>query len=196
MRFWHIWILSGERQSAIITTIIGGGLESSSRSLPFLFIAKKRDGAVQQRGLMSRFYSFWGTFSERKNGIAYLFSVGANPQPVAQRIDTKVSILLGLRFPLFLSLVKIGERQPLRKRGAAENLFYRRGAHCASFFRSAQTKPRAYGDFPQTEEHQILWKNAFAEKFCFQYNKYVKTTVYIVFCVFHQQNRRNGHGAD
>lgn len=48
----------------MITIIIGGGLESSSRSLPFLFIAKKRDGAVQQRGLMSRFYSFWGTFSE------------------------------------------------------------------------------------------------------------------------------------
>ena len=69
--------MSGERQSVIITTIIGGGLESSSRSLPFLFIAKKRDGAVQQRGLMSRFYSFWGTFSERKNGIAYLFSAPA-----------------------------------------------------------------------------------------------------------------------
>ena len=150
--------MSGKRRSAIITTIIGGELESSSRSLPFLFIAKKRDGAVQQRGLMSRFYSFWGTFPNGKNGVAYLFSVGANPQPVAQRIDTKVSILLGLRFPLFLSLVKIGERQPLRKRGAAENLFYRRGAHCASFFRSAQTKPRAYGDFPQTEEHQILQK--------------------------------------
>jgi len=56
--------LSGKRRSAIITTIIGGELESSSRSLPFLFIAKKRDGAVQQRGLMSRFYSFWGTFSK------------------------------------------------------------------------------------------------------------------------------------
>jgi hypothetical protein len=66
--------LSGKRRSAIITTIIGGELESSSRSLPFLFIAKKRDGAVQQRGLMSRFYSFWGTFSERENGVAYLFS--------------------------------------------------------------------------------------------------------------------------
>ena len=26
---------------------------------------------------MSRFYSFWGTFSERKNGIAYLFSAPA-----------------------------------------------------------------------------------------------------------------------
>ena len=81
----------------MITTIIGGELESSSRALPFLFIAKKRDGAVQQRGLMSRFYSFWGTFSERENGVAYLFSVGANPQPGAKRIDTKVSILLGLR---------------------------------------------------------------------------------------------------
>ena len=35
---------------------------SSSRSPPFLFIAKKRDGAVQQRGLMSRFFSFLGQF--------------------------------------------------------------------------------------------------------------------------------------
>ena len=69
--------MSGERQSAIITTIIGGGLESSSRSLPFLFIAKKRDGAVQQRGLMSRFYSFWGTFPNGENGVAYLFSAPA-----------------------------------------------------------------------------------------------------------------------
>jgi len=69
--------LSGERQSAIITTIIGGGLESSSRSLPFLFIAKKRDGAVQQRGLMSRFYSFWGTFSEwEKRGRIPVFCTG------------------------------------------------------------------------------------------------------------------------
>ena len=28
----------------------------------------KRDGAVQQRGLMSRFYSFWGTFPNGKTG--------------------------------------------------------------------------------------------------------------------------------
>ena len=33
----------------------------------------------------------------------------------SKRIDTKVSILLGLQFPLFLSLAKIGERRPLRK---------------------------------------------------------------------------------
>ena len=52
------------------------GLESSSRSPPFLFIAKKRDGAVQQRGLMSRFSSFWGTFPNGKNGVAYLFPAG------------------------------------------------------------------------------------------------------------------------
>ena len=33
----------------------------------------------------------------------------------SKRIDTKVSILLGLQFPLFHSLAKIGERRPLRK---------------------------------------------------------------------------------
>ena len=45
------------------------GFESSSRSPPFLFIAKKRDGAVQQRGLMSRFSSVLKTFpNEGKRG--------------------------------------------------------------------------------------------------------------------------------
>ena len=33
----------------------------------------------------------------------------------SKRIDTKVSILLGLQFPLFHSLAKIRERRPLRK---------------------------------------------------------------------------------
>ena len=42
------------------------GFESSSRSPPFLFIAKKRDGAVQQRGLMSRFSCFCGCFPEHE----------------------------------------------------------------------------------------------------------------------------------
>ena len=50
---------------------------------------------------------------------------------MSKRIDTKVSILLGLQFPLFLSLAKIGERRPLRNRGTAEDFFYRRGAQCA-----------------------------------------------------------------
>ena len=36
-----------------------------------------------------------------------------------------VSILLGLQFPLFVCLAKIGERRPLRNLGAAEELFYR-----------------------------------------------------------------------
>ena len=49
----------------------------------------------------------------------------------SKRIDTKVSILLGLQFPLFLSLAKIGERRPLRKKGTAEDFYYRRGAQCA-----------------------------------------------------------------
>ena len=53
----------------------------------------------------------------------------------SKRIDTKVSILLGLQFPLFLSLAKIGERRPLRNRGTAEDFFYRRGAQCAPMSR-------------------------------------------------------------
>ena len=51
----------------------------------------------------------------------------------SKRIDTKVSILLGLQFPLFLSLAKIGERRPFRKRGTAENLFTV-GAHIVRLF--------------------------------------------------------------
>ena len=43
----------------------------------------------------------------------------------SKRIDTKVSILLGLQFPLFLSLAKIGERRPLRKWGTAVGLLLR-----------------------------------------------------------------------
>ena len=36
-----------------------------------------------------------------------------------------VSILLGLQFPLFVYLAKIGERRPLRNLRTAEELFYR-----------------------------------------------------------------------
>ena len=36
-----------------------------------------------------------------------------------------VSILLGLQFPLFLSLAHTRDRRPLRNRGTAEELFYR-----------------------------------------------------------------------
>ena len=39
----------------------------------------------------------------------------------SKRIDTKVSILLGLQFPLFLTPAKIGERRPLRNGGTAED---------------------------------------------------------------------------
>ncbi len=39
----------------------------------------------------------------------------------SKRIDTKVSILLGLQFPLLDSPAKIGERRPLRNRGTAED---------------------------------------------------------------------------
>ena len=43
----------------------------------------------------------------------------------SKRIDTKVSILLGLQFPLFLSLAKIRDRRPLRKCGTAVGLLLR-----------------------------------------------------------------------
>ena len=52
-------------------------------------------------------------------------------QPLAgrsKRIDTKVSILLGLQFPLFLSLTHTGERRPLRK-GVRQRIFSSAGAH-------------------------------------------------------------------
>ena len=41
------------------------------------------------------------------------------------------TILLGLQFPLFLSLAQIRDRRPLRKKGTAEDFYYRRGAQCA-----------------------------------------------------------------
>ena len=43
----------------------------------------------------------------------------------SKRIDTKVSILLGLQFPLFLSPAETGERRPLRKWGTAVGLLLR-----------------------------------------------------------------------
>ena len=45
-----------------------------------------------------------------------------------KRIDTKVSILLGLQFPLFHSLAKIRERRPLRK-GERQRIFSTAGEH-------------------------------------------------------------------
>ena len=41
------------------------------------------------------------------------------------------TILLGLHLPLFLGLAQIRDRRPLRKRGTAEDFYYRRGAQCA-----------------------------------------------------------------
>ena len=46
----------------------------------------------------------------------------------SKRIDTKVSILLGLQFPLFHSLAKIRERRPLRK-GERQRIFSTAGEH-------------------------------------------------------------------
>ena len=40
----------------------------------------------------------------------------AGPAGGSKRIDTKVSILLGLQFPLFLNLAQTRERRPLRKK--------------------------------------------------------------------------------
>ena len=62
----------------------------------------------------------------------------------SKRIDTKVSILLGLHLPLFLRSVKIGERRPLRKRGTAVGLLYRRGAHCAPISRYIRSSRLPY----------------------------------------------------
>ena len=101
-----------------------------------------------------------GVFAEPQRGSAPSADGGdvAAPAAVGKRVDTYGFYPLNSRFPLFLSLAKIGERRPLRKRGTAENLFYRRGAHCAFFFCSAQTKPRAYGDFPQTGNTKLCEK--------------------------------------
>ena len=43
----------------------------------------------------------------------------------SKRIDTKVSILLGLQFPLFVGLTHTRDRRPLRNWGTAEDFFFR-----------------------------------------------------------------------
>ena len=57
----------------------------------------------------------FGCFSLKNDDWVLTLSWGS------KRIDTKVSILLGLQFPLFLNPAKIGERRPLRNRGTAED---------------------------------------------------------------------------
>ena len=179
--------MSGERQSAIITTIIGGGLESSSRSLLFLFIAKKRDGAVQQRGLMSRFYSFWGTFPNGENVGAYLFSAPAGRDARTAQAKRKGHLRFPflfelLSFPYSDSTAAIRERRPLRNRGTAVGLLLRRNAHYASITRPIRSSrmPFCYtyrqlyadatqGELPEGQE-KVPWgitvsRNSFARYF-------------------------------
>ena len=76
-----------------------------------------------------------GVFAEPQRGSAPSADGGdvAAPAAVGKRVDTYGFYPLNSRFPLFLSLAKIGERRPLRNRGTAENLFYRR-AHIVRLF--------------------------------------------------------------
>ena len=83
----------------------------------------------------------------------------------SKRIDTKVSILLGLQFPLFLSLTHTGERRPLRKRFflsqgannvrpygyAPANLFdaVRRGR------RTLRCTVKSFGSIYRVERHKV-----------------------------------------
>ena len=48
-----------------------------------------------------------------------------------KRVDTCGFYPLDSRFPLFVSLVKSGERRPLRNRRTAEDFFFRMDARCA-----------------------------------------------------------------
>ena len=74
-----------------------------------------------------------GVFAEPQRGSAPSADGGdvAAPAAVGKRVDTYGFYPLNSRFPLFLSLAKIGERRPLRNRGTAEDFFYRRRAQCA-----------------------------------------------------------------
>ena len=82
-------------------------------------------------------------------------------QPLAgrsKRIDTKVSILLGLQFPLFLSLTHAGERRPLRK-GVRQRIFlFRRSAHCAPIslpLRSVRYITAAHIGYSPQAQHRV-----------------------------------------
>ena len=166
-----------------------------------------------------------GVFAEPQRGSAPSADGGdvAAPAAVGKRVDTYGFYPLNSRFPLFLSLAKIGERRPLRNRGTAEDFFYCRGAQRAPI--SLPLRSVGYiaakhaGNSPQgrtlcvfflfcTNKTTCLWpfstnrgtpnfvKKRLCGKICFRYNKYVKTTAYIGFCVFHQQNRMNRNEAD
>ena len=68
-----------------------------------------------------------GVFAEPQRGSAPSADGGdvAAPAAVGKRVDTYGFYPLNSRFPLFLSLAKIGERRPLRNRGTAEDFFFR-----------------------------------------------------------------------
>ena len=76
---------------------------------------------------------------------------------------------LNSHFLLFVSLAQIRDRRPLRKRGTAEDFYYRRGAQCAPIslplrsagFRTAthtgySTQGAAQGELPEGQE-RVLW---------------------------------------
>ena len=74
----------------------------------------------------------------------------------SKRIDTKVSILLGLQFPSFLSLAQTGDRRPLRKLGTTEEFFFRRGAQCAPIslhLRSARYRTATHAVYSPQARH-------------------------------------------
>ena len=73
-----------------------------------------------ERSCNGSFASLWAVWLNRIGA--------AGPAGWSKRIDTKVSILLGLQFPLFHSLAKIRERRPLRK-GERQRIFSTVGAH-------------------------------------------------------------------
>ena len=69
-------------------------------------------------------------FAEPQRGSAPSADGGdvAAPAAVGKRVDTYGFYPLNSRFPLFLSLAKIGERRPLRKR-ERQRIFFTVGAH-------------------------------------------------------------------
>ena len=81
----------------------------------FIYCQETRRGGANARPDVAFLFVLGYFFRTGKTGSHTCFLWVLTLSLWAKRIDTKVSILLGLQFPLFLNSAKIGERRPLRK---------------------------------------------------------------------------------
>ena len=141
----------------------------------FYLLLRNATGRCSSAAWCRVFIRFGVLFPNGKNGVAYLFFVGANPQPGCQK-DRHQGLPVGCYtlFPrsarvkwvlsswdygfLYFLVWRKSESGDRFERGGRQRIFFTVGAHCAPFFCSAQTKLRAYGDFPQTGNTKLCEK--------------------------------------